>query len=228
MLKILFIIILFFNFSYADEYKTVNIKSEIIKFLEKNKISGNPNLNGNISHLKCIKNINIKDKFGDFKTLEISCPDKSSWKYNLRTKVKNIKVKKQSKKIIKNKNSVVKVSRNLKKGQIISKDDLFIGKTSFTMSSDLFSTTEELIGRKIKHSIREGQFLRERHMKKDWLILEGQPVIIEKNINNIIVSANGTVLKPAMLGDITEVLNDSSGKIIKAWVINNEKVSINR
>ena len=229
MFKFIIVIILIsFNTLYAEEFKNVNIELEVEKFLESKNIIASPFLNNNISHLKCINNVSIKDKFGDFKTLEISCPDKSSWKYNIRTKIKNKKIKKSSIKSKKNKNLVVKIRRNLKKGHIISENDLFIDKTSFSVSTELFSSTKKLIGREIKYSIREGQLIRERHMKKDWLIVEGQPIIIEKNINNIIVSANGTVIKSAMLGDITEVLNDSSGKLVKAWVVNNEKVSINR
>ena len=70
MFKFIFIIILIcINSLWAEDNKKINIKLEIEKFLESKKISANPILNHNISHLNCINDVIIRDKFGDYKTL---------------------------------------------------------------------------------------------------------------------------------------------------------------
>ena len=91
-----------------------------------------------------------------------------------------------------------------------------------------FSNKKEVIGRKTKVTLREGQILRERHIEKNWTIQEGQKIIIENNRSKIQILIEGIALNSAMAGDYVEVLNKSTGKPVKAWVKNNKKVSIFR
>ena len=124
--------------------------------------------------------------------------------------------------------SLIKVSKNLKKNQIITENDIYLIKTNKKGASNYFSNKKAVLGRKIKVSLREGQILRDRHIKKNWTILEGQKIIIENNKSKIQILIDGIALNSAMKGDYVEVLNKSTGKPIKAWVKNNKKVSIFR
>ena len=90
------------------------------------------------------------------------------------------------------------------------------------------SYKKEVLGRKTKISLREGQILRDRHIEKNWTIQEGQKIIIENNRSKISILIEGIALNSAMKGDYVEILNESTGKPIKAWVKNNKKVSIFR
>ncbi len=76
--------------------------------------------------------------------------------------------------------------------------------------------------------LKKNQIIRERHLVKNWTIQEGQKVIIENNRNKINIMVDGIATKSAMAGEYLEVLNKSTGKTIKAWVINSKKVSIFR
>ena len=87
---------------------------------------------------------------------------------------------------------------------------------------------DEIIGKKVKVSIREGQILRVRHIEKEWTVREGQKVIIENNSSNIQILVDGIALNSAMKGESLKVLNESSGKTVNAWVKNNKKVAIFR
>ena len=124
--------------------------------------------------------------------------------------------------------SVIKVNKNIKKNQIITENDIYLIKTNKKGASNYFSYKKEVIGRKIKVSLREGQILRDRHLEKNWTIQEGQKLIIENNRSKIHILIEGIALNSAMKGDYVEVLNKSTGKPIKAWVKNNKKVSIFR
>ena len=91
-----------------------------------------------------------------------------------------------------------------------------------------FSNKNEVLGKKTKIFLREGQILRQRHIRKNWTVKEGQKIIIENNKSKIQVLIEGIALNSAMAGDYVEVLNKSTGKSIKAWVKNSKKVSIFR
>ena len=124
--------------------------------------------------------------------------------------------------------SIIKVNKNLKKNQIITENDIYLIKTNKKGASNYFSYKKEVLGRKTKVSLREGQILRDRHIEKNWTIQEGQKIIIENNKSKIQILIEGIALNSAMKGDYVEVLNKSTGKPIKAWVKNNKKVSIFR
>ena len=124
--------------------------------------------------------------------------------------------------------SIIKVNKNLKKNQIITENDIYLIKTNKKGASNYFSYKKEVIGRKIKVSLREGQILRDRHIEKNWTIIEGQKIMIENNRSKVQILIEGIALNSAMQGEYVEVLNKSTGKPIKAWVKNNKKVSIFR
>ena len=116
----------------------------------------------------------------------------------------------------------------MKKNQVITENDVYYEKTSKVGSSNYISNIKELLGKKTKIPLREGQILRDRHIKKNWTITEGQKIIIENNKSNIQILIDGIALNSAMQGDYIQVLNKSNGKSIKGWVKNNKKVSIFR
>ena len=64
--------------------------------------------------------------------------------------------------------SIIKVNKNLKKNQIITENDIYLIKTNKKGASNYFSYKKEVLGRKTKVSLREGQILRDRHIEKNW------------------------------------------------------------
>ena len=213
----------------GDDYQASEIKSKVEEYLSNNDVKGIPLIKRGIKLPFCSKEINIKNKFGNYKTLELACFGIKKWSYTIRVKTKKNKLKK-SRKVSKNNNlnTIIKLKKDIKRGHPLKEEDLVLVQTKFSVGSDTFKNINDLIGRKMKHSLRKDQFLRERHVEKNWLVLEGQPITIESSVNNILVFADGTVKKSAMMDEMTEVINDSSGKIVKALVVNNKKVKINR
>lgn len=205
------------------------IKDTIKEYLNQNNIYQSFSINKKLKLPSCKKNIEIKKRFETYKTLKIICPQENPWTYNIRIKIQNVKKKSTQKRKQKNTEvSLIKVNKNLKKNQIITEDDIYLIKTNKKGASNYFSYKKEVIGRKIKVSLREGQVLRDRHIEKNWTIQEGQKIIIENNKSKINILIEGIALNSAMKGDYVEVLNKSTGKPIKAWVKNKKKVSIFR
>ena len=55
---------------------------------------------------------------------------------------------------------------------------------------------------------------------------EGDPVIIVSNFKNTKVSTGGIALKSGNIGDVLEVKNARSGKIIKGILKKNKKINV--
>ena len=227
--KKLNIILLCFVAGNAFGLSNLEINDAIKEYMKQNDILQSFSINKKLKLPSCKQNIEIKKRFESYKTLKITCPQDNPWTYNIRIKIQNVKKKPTKKRKLENKEvSIVKVSKNLKKNQIITENDIYVIKTNKRGASNYFSYKKEVLGRKIKVSLREGQILRDRHIEKNWTIQEGQKIIIENNRSKIQILIEGIALNSAMKGDYIEVLNKSTGKPIKAWVKNNKKVSIFR
>ena len=223
--------IIFFYFVVGNAFGLTNleINTAVKEYLKQNDILQNFSINKKLKLPNCKKNIEIKKRSETYKTLKIICPQDNPWSYNVRIRIQNVKKKFTQKRKLKNTEvSIIKVKKSLKRNQIITENDIYFIKTNNKGASNYFSNKKEVLGRKTKVSLREGQILRDRHLEKNWTIQEGQKIIIENNRSKIQILIEGIALNSAMEGDYVEVLNKSSGKQIKAWVKNNKKVSIFR
>ena len=229
LLKKLNIILFYFVIGNAFGLSNSEIHNAIKEYLKQNDIIQSFSINKKLKLPNCKQNIEIKKRFETYKTLKIICPQDNPWTYNIRVKIQNIKNKPKNKRKLKNTEvSLIKVNKNLKKNQIITENDIYFIKTNKKGASNYFSNKKEVIGRKMKVSVREGQVLRDRHIEKNWTIKEGQKIIIENNRSKIKIQIEGRALNSAMKGDYVEVLNKSTGNPIRAWVKNNKKVSVFR
>ena len=225
----LYYILIFFLVSNSFAVTNSEINHAIKKFLIKNNIKQSFSINKKIKLPNCEKKLKVRKKFDSFKTLEIICKQDNPWKYNIRTKILDNEKKRVKKNRTKKlQTTLIKLNKNIKKNQAITKNDIYYEKTTKVGASNYISDINQVLGKKTKISLREGQILRDRHIKKNWMITEGQKIIIENNKSNIQILIDGIALHSAMQGDYIQVLNKSTGKSIKAWVKNNKKVSIFR
>ena len=83
-----------------------------------------------------------------------------------------------------------------------------------------------LIGRKVKQNLRKGQYVQPRHLFRKYSVNEGDPVVIFSKLKNTEVSTGGIAIKSGNIGDILEVKNRRSGKIIKGILKKNKKIYV--
>ena len=77
------------------------------------------------------------------------------------------------------------VNKRLTKNSIISPSDVQLAAVPMTASTDYFTRLEDVVGRRVKKSLRTQQIIQARHLQTDWLIEKGQPVILESRIGAI-------------------------------------------
>ena len=223
-------LVLFFKTSSLMAiYESKDILNQVHIFLSSKQNNLEYKINDKVKIPNCFGNIQIKKKYDSLKTLEIICLGEKPWKYNLRTNIsaKNIE-KKYKNKLKKKKIPVLVTLGSLKRGHQFKERDIKVKYLSHIGSSNTFTKTKALLGRKLKVPLKEGQIIRERHLIKNWVIKEGQKVKIEHKKGNLLILVDGIALNSGMKGDYLEVKNENSGKIIKGWVKNNKKITIFR
>ena len=231
-MKKFFLIFLFSLFKISNVMAVLDHDQIIIKagqFLNSKNQNLVLKINNKIKIPSCYGEIEIKNKYDNFKTLEIICLGELPWKYNLRTNIsKNFDKKKKKNKIKKKRIGVFVSMKRLKRGHILNSEDLKLKYFSQIGSNNTYTSIESLVGRKLKVPLKEEQIIRERHIVKNWLIKEGQKVKIEHKRGNLLILVDGVALKSGMQGDYLEVKNQNSGKIVKGWIKNNKKITIFR
>jgi flagella basal body P-ring formation protein FlgA len=111
---------------------------------------------------------------------------------------------------------VVCASRDLKRGERISKDDLYFVKRNIShLSSKILSNMDNIIGSIAKHNV-----------KKDTIVDKGDIVTIIAESGDIKITAPGKVLMKGYTGELVKVENLMSKKEIYAKVVNGSMVAV--
>jgi flagella basal body P-ring formation protein FlgA len=123
--------------------------------------------------------------------------------------------------------SVVCVSRNVKRGEILQEDDLYLSRKNI---SRLPSTTLTEIGKAIglmaKHQIRAETPLKEWMLMRAPIVKRGDMVTILAKSGGLRVSVPGKILEKGYKGQLVQVQNTMSRKKIYAKVINDATVMV--
>ncbi|KTD16981.1 flagellar basal body P-ring formation chaperone FlgA [Legionella jordanis] len=123
--------------------------------------------------------------------------------------------------------SVIIAKRPLPKGVKISSEDIEIQEIdSNLLKQGYFTRSEEVIDHLTKTSIAQGSAINPTYLKTESLIHKGEQVSIEA-VNEVIhVSMSGIALNDGSEGDVIQVKNLSSKKIIEATVSGKQQVRV--
>ena len=88
MVNKILITLIFFSIAFnCFSVTNVEINNAIKGYFKENKIEKKFSINKKLKLPSCTEEIKINKKFNSFKTLEIICPQKNPWTYNIRTKI---------------------------------------------------------------------------------------------------------------------------------------------
>ena len=226
-----FILLSFYIFSSTKAFGITGneIKSLIINYLDQKNIFSNPIIKENRSFKDCDHELKIKEIFNDFKTVIVSCQKPLKWRLTVRT---NANVEKKSYQRLKNVNisnkiKLITLKNNLKKGEIIQTIDLQYEYKSKSVGKGFFENFDKLVGREINQNLSRGQVIKIRHLKENFMVKEGQSIVIFSNLYGINVRMEGNALENGHFNELIKVENISSGKVIQGKVINEKKILIN-
>lgn len=122
---------------------------------------------------------------------------------------------------------VVCASRDLKRGERISKDDLYFVKRNIShISSKVLTDMNKIIGFMAKHNVKKDTSLKEWMFEKFPIVDKGDIVTIIAESGDIKVTAPGRVLMKGYADELVKVQNLMSKKEIYAKVVNGSMVAV--
>ena len=212
-----------------------SLSNLIVEHLNKEGLSSQPVINKNRVFFGCTdSNIVIKKRYQSWKTVELTCQTNKSWRYTFRNKLASplaaIKAIKphdlQKESAQKNSSTVFVLKHSKKKGDRVEKSDLVLSEEKKIHSNGAFNDLKEILGKRLKRSLRKGAILKANHLNPDWLVYKNQRVTIEHTIGEIYVKMKGIALSNGAKGERILVKNIASNKTVEGFVKSEKKISI--
>ena len=221
LLIIKFLII--FSSSDATAISGYEINKKLKVWLSEKNILSNPSFSVNKIYKVCKNKIKFEKVYENFSLIRVFCPDKGGWEIFIKTNIS----KKAKEKIRKNDlKKIIILKYSHEKGDIVDEDSLvYVYKK---VNSSFFTNKNEIIGRKLKQNLKKGQIIKPRHLFRKFAVNQGDPVTIKSNIGLISVTSSGIAVNSGNIGDLIEVTNVRSGKIIKGFLKKNKIIQVYR
>lgn len=107
----------------------------------------------------------------------------------------------------------------LARGTIVTQADIGYVRHNITrLSQGYFDSPEDLIGKEVKRSIRQGTYFKPNMIKEPLLVKRGSTVNIISTSNTLTVQASGVALQDGAKGEFISVKNKSSKRTIEGQV----------
>ena len=121
---------------------------------------------------------------------------------------------------------VVALARSVSRNDMIASDDLLMVAISERNALGAFFDPADVIGRRVKIGVGVNQPLMARHLHPDYLVEEGDEVLISSYAGGISVDMVGYALDNGQFGEWIGVENASSGKRVHAKITGEKKVTV--
>lgn len=119
---------------------------------------------------------------------------------------------------------VVVMAADVPAGRAIQDADLALEVREVSTAPDAVSDTLAVVGLTSRRSLQMGQLVSSRVLLTPVLVQRGQPVTIDARNGDIAVSVAGEALDNGRLREVIRVRNVTSGKVIRARVVDVGKV----
>ena len=206
-------------------------------------LQAKPRLSAGRKFPACSQPIAIKQKFGGWRTVEVSCPAKQGWQLMVRTNLAHLASARSagpskttqagSRKLAAQEGPpdkqvrAVFFDRPLRRGERIRPQDIYVASLSSRQAAGSFPDSQSVIGREVKTAVNAGKPVFARQLMPVWLVRKGEEVLISATIGGILVETQGQALEDGQYGAWIKVENSRSGKILAARIMAEKKVSVN-
>ena len=234
----------------SDRISGAQIKQRINSFLAAKNLAGEPAISENRLFPACESEVSVRPMFGGMKTVELSCPDPGGFKIAVRTNAVShgsrgpltgdanrntaklmslTELKDETFGEDRPKNAGEKylaMARSVQKGQILSRDDVVLKVAKAKNRTGYFSKINDVVGRKVKKKLSVNQIILSRHLEIDWDIRKGQKIIIQSTSGPVVVVSSGISQGNAQVGELLQVQNQHSGKLVEGIVVSRKKIKV--
>ena len=211
----------------GDRFTGSVLKKEIIVQAQKSGVQVSPIISEHKIFYPCNSELIIGPKFDSWETVQISCADPYEWNLVFRSRVisTGIPSSEQSQEQKKTFSYVV-FDRPVQKGTVLSASDVAQVANFTTWIPGAFSTSDQLIGRKLAQSVPKGAPILARHLTLNYAVEKNAIIDIILSRAGIEVTGKGIALSDGQIGEIISVSNLSSGAKLKALIKNRHQAKI--
>jgi len=214
-----------------------DINQKIIDVLAEQGLAAQPSLRNGRRFRACNAALNITPLQGNFRTASVKCPDRDGWSIAVRTRIAKtlvntyqaptkVEAKKAPTKVEVKTMMVVTMSRSVKRGAVITADDVKLAPVSRKTSKHYFTRIQDVVARKATRNMAIDRIVEARQLELNWAIRTGEKVMIEHKIGPVQVLSEGVALSNAQLGDTARILNTKSKREVEGRVVSEKKIFI--
>lgn len=118
------------------------------------------------------------------------------------------------------------VKENTFTGQRIAEDQIEMQKVEVNRNQLFVSNPKDIIGRKIKRNLRQGEAIRSTDLEKEYSVRAGESVYITVQENDIFVRLQGIAKQNVSIGDVIRVTNPMNNQLVFGKVTGSREVEI--
>jgi flagella basal body P-ring formation protein FlgA len=214
-----------------------DINQKIIDVLAEQGLAAQPSLRNGRRFRACNAALNITPLQGNFRTASVKCPDRDGWSIAVRTRIAKtlvntyqaptkVEAKKAPTKVEVKTMMVVTMSRSVKRGAVITADDVKLAPVSRKTSKHYFTRIQDVVARKATRNMAIDRIVEARQLELNWAIRTGEKVMIEHKIGPVQVLSEGVALSNAQLGGTARILNTKSKREVEGIVVSGKKIFI--
>lgn len=220
----------------------------IIDRLAREGLEGTPTIKAGREFPACDGTVSVEPMFGSWSTVSLACDGASKWRFVIRTNLTTrpqpvpmrefqagVPMKGPIERAVTSRSGgsditdmidVVALKRSVRKNAMIGADDLMLVPVPARNTMGAFFDPADLVGRRMKSSLTAQKPVLARHLHPDWMVEEGNEVLIVSATGGISVDMLGFSLENGQIGDWVSVENASSGKTVRAKIIGEKKVVV--
>jgi len=116
--------------------------------------------------------------------------------------------------------AVVQTARPVNRGMIITANDVKLVKTNIaSLKQGYFQSLDEVLGRQTRRSLNAGEVILPQLIRDQVLVQRGAEVMLVAVVGGAEVRTKGQALAEGQKGDVIEVLNKKSKRVVQGMVI---------
>lgn len=176
---------------------------------------------------ECSGTISVTPKSGSWSTVTLRC-DAPFWQRSVRTRSDasdDLPDRSADPQPVEHR-QVLGLRRSLAKGAVLSAEDLVQVSAPDLGPDQVFTSSDDLIGRRLDRAVGAGRPVLARHLQPDWKVLEGQRVLILSRSTGVEISMQGQAKMNGAVGDIIEVEAQGAGRTVWGRVIQKDIVEV--
>lgn len=213
---------------YPNGINGTELNRIVANAMQARGVSGRTQITANRSFPACDHVPEMRPANGNWSLIRMSCAAPRPWVRHLRSTARRARhIPSTTARQQPSGPEVVKLVRSLKRGAVITSADIELAPSGGSDGLGVFSNPADVIGRTLTANVGEGRVLQARQLEQNWLITRDIPVEIGFQDSAVSVSMPGIALENGQLGQMIEVRNSSSGRVLHAIVAGPQKVQIN-